>query len=119
MKPSEAFTSKQKDNLILSTAKVLKKLIVIPEVKDLIKQIVLASKESEKEDYVLLLTKDGLIQQRMWLECVYYDFFTSKENRYEKKIESKKITVKNIKGIVVFFDLSVEEIIVFQKKFYR
>lgn len=102
-------TKKQQNNAVSA----LKKLVEMPEVKDLIvENLVIAE---AKDGYKLLLTKQGIVKHREWSECVEVAYF-SEDNRYENRVEDIKVTSKKFKEVIEFFDISAEEIIIFQNK---
>ena len=106
----KVFTQKQLDKSV----EALKKLVEMPEVKDIIQNIILARKPIwTQDDYFLILTKNGLIKNHSWISSSY-DFCGDCE--HESRSENEKITLEKFEEITDFFDLNAEEIIAFSKK---
>ncbi len=111
MKPSEAITHSQKEKCISSVVESIEEVLKLPEIKDLISEVCISKKDESGESFYFLLTKDGIVVRHEYTECTNNDFFSSKDNQYERRSEDSTITQEDLREKVEFFDLSIEEVI--------
>lgn len=97
---------------VQKAASQLKKLIEMPQVKDLLQQMLMA-KCPKDDEYRLYLRKTGVVKMHSWV-TTGYDMAGDKE--HHGHCEEEEISEDNFGEVVTFFDITAEEIIEFQKR---
>ncbi len=98
-----------------ATANALEKLISMPQVKDLIRDLVLVHKRiAAQESYSLILKKNGVLVKNHYYIVSGFDEVGDKV--HEEKDDNEKITKEKFIEVITFFDLDVEQINSIQKR---